>query len=863
MQLFSRILPSAMLASAMLVGPAVAQDGDEDVIVVRGTLIPDEKKSTAEISSFLDAEDFERAGDSDIAEALRRVTGLSIQDGKFVIVRGLNERYSSATLNGSPLPSPEPLRRAAPLDLFPTSVIDSTLVQKTFSPQFSGEFGGGLVELRTKAIPDEDFAEFSLGFSANTETTFADGLFYEGSDGDVWGYDDGLRDIPGVSSALFAGSVDSATQNAIDTSFEQQDTLLITGDDVPGNGSGSIALGKRFYSEGDLSFGSVLYVGYNNDWQDRTGERSRDPGTNSSSSTFDLTRQNIGVSALSSTGLEFNSDHSLQLTALLVRNTLKQAEIENKSFTGDDREFLLEKTDFIERQLWQAQLSGEHLFPNLSDLGATWRVAYGEAERDQPYKRQTGYIKSEGADDFLFTVEEGVSNIDFRALKDENLSGGVDFTLPTDLFGTRTEFKFGGSYVDNSRTTSNRLFEFRGTFDPAILGSRADLIFSDENLGLDGPRLQFQSSRGEPDNFDGSLEVLGVYAGAEIELGPYVRASVGARYEESTQETETFLTRTPDDLSSFDPIEEDYILPAVTLTWNPVGNFQLRGGYSQTLTRPQFRELSPSVFTDPNTDQSYVGNPFLTNTEIDNFDIRAEMYFRRGEFATIGFFYKDLTNPIEDAIVTQGESVRTTFINAPSAELFGMEAEFEKNFDLEAFFENEFWYGKELVLKTNYTYSDSEVSNNGDVTVPSISGQGVTASVRDAAANVRDGSQLVGLSEHLFNFQLGIETEEDTKLTLAANYASERTIIRGEGTSGGNFLPAVVEQPPMTLDLILQTPISMWGGDTVFTFKVQNIMDSAYDAYYDDVDAIFGGGQPVYQAYDLGRTVAISAKRRF
>lgn len=868
MFLLKRLVPSVTLATAMLVTPAVAQEAggnDEDVIVVRGTLIPDEKKATSEISSLLDAEDFARVGDTDIAAALRRVTGLSVQGGRFVIVRGLNERYSSATLNGLPIPSPEPLRRAAPLDLFPTSVIASTLVQKTFSPQYSGEFGGGLVELRSKAIPEEGFAEIGFGFSVNDETSMRNGLFYEGSNTDIFGYDEGLRDLPADASLLFQStSPTGEEQNRADISFEQSKTLLITQDEVPANGSASVALGKRFYSEGEMTLGTVFYLGYDNDWQSRDGERFRLQGVNSKATDFFLTRQDVAISALSSTGLEFNQDHMVQLTGLIVRKSLKQSEIANETFTGDDREFLVEKTDYIERQLWQGQLIGEHYFPDLADLTVAWKFAYGEAERDQPYKRQTGFIRSTGSDDFLFTVEEGLSNIDFRFLKDENLAGGVDLVLPLESFDMPIELSFGAAYSETDRTTSQRLFEFRGTFPQDILRSRADLIFSDEIMGLDGPQLQFRSSRGEPDNFEGNLEVLGVYGAADVELGPFVRAALGVRYEDSTQQTATFLTRDPEDKTAFAPIEEEYFLPAITLTWNPIGNFQIRGGFSQTITRPQFRELSPSVFTDPDTDVTYVGNPFLQNTEIDNYDIRAEWYFARGEFATLGVFFKEMTNPIEEAIVTQGEAVRTTFLNAPSAELFGAEFEFEKNFSFESIFgDNDFTYGKDFVFKTNYTYTDGTVSNDGTVIVPNISGQGVTPSERPAEANVKDGSRLVGLSEHLFNLQFGIETENGAKVTLAANYASERTLIRGEATSGGLFLPATVEQPPITLDFIIDQPFTLAGGNYNLSVRIQNLLDDDFEAFYEDDGTSILSGEPIFQQYDLGRSLSVGIKRKF
>ena len=192
---FSALLATTALSAAHQVA-AQELDFSDDEIVVRGVNIPDEKRATSEISSLLTPEKLERQGDSDIAEALRRVTGLSLSQGKFIVVRGLNERYSNLTLNNSPLPSPEPLRRVAPLDLFPVTVVETALVQKTFSPEFSGEFGGGLIELRSKGVPDEGFLDFKLGVTLDTESTARDGLTFDGGDWDWAGFGDSTYNVP-------------------------------------------------------------------------------------------------------------------------------------------------------------------------------------------------------------------------------------------------------------------------------------------------------------------------------------------------------------------------------------------------------------------------------------------------------------------------------------------------------------------------------------------------------------------------------------------------------------------------------------------------------------------------------------------
>ena len=204
MKIFAPSLGSLLLATTALVSPqfAMAQDApppaDEpevEELVVLGKNIPEPMRDTAEVASVLSAEDLVRSGDDTAAQALTRLTGVSLVSGKFVYVRGLGERYSSALLNGSPLPSPEPLQRVVPLDLFPASILDGTLVQKTYSANFQGEFGGGVINLQTVSTPDEPFFSISTSVSGNTDTTFKNGITYYGSDTDSLAYNNAAREL--------------------------------------------------------------------------------------------------------------------------------------------------------------------------------------------------------------------------------------------------------------------------------------------------------------------------------------------------------------------------------------------------------------------------------------------------------------------------------------------------------------------------------------------------------------------------------------------------------------------------------------------------------------------------------------------
>jgi len=884
-----RKIGTAALSAALMLSAgagALAQDDGlnvavDDAIVVRGVNIPDEKRATSEISAVLDEASFDRTGDANIADALRRVTGLSLSDGKFVIVRGLNERYSSATLNGSPLPSPEPLRRVAPLDLFPTSVLSGSLVQKTFSPEFSAEFGGGAIALRTRSLPEEAFFELEGSIGVDTETTFHDGLTYDGGSRDWLGFDNGVRDVPSGLVPFFkdgpqlTGQLSFEEQNAIDTTVENDRTLLLLENTMPPNWSARMTGGQRFDVSNALSFGYVATVGLGNDFVTREGNRRRNTAVNAADQTFDpnqgvslgfnSTHQNVSLNGLLSAGAEIYDNHEITATAIILRSTTKEARVET-GVNNDRNSIRNDFTEFFERQVWQFQGNGEHLFPETGDLTMNWRIAYGEAFRDAPYERRTSYRFDDGLGRFVYDFTGQVNDISpirFSRLDDENFGAGVDLVLPFLLGDNNVDLKAGYAYTDKTRTTFDRRFFYLANNDiPALAGSRPDLIFSDAVTGSGLLDLrQAGVGLGNPDNFEGGLEVHGAYVGFDAELTPYLRLAVGGRFEDGLQTTRTFVTGNSATVNDFDPIDETDFLPAVTATWNPAGDIQLRVAYSKTITRPQFREIAPVFFTNPDTDIPTFGNPNLVNSELDNIDARFEWYFARGEFLTVGGFYKDIQNPIEqinNSGFAGGDQGGASFVNAPSAELYGFEFEFQKNFPVDRWFESG-WLGqwassKELVLITNYTYTKSDVTGGPGI-VTQFLGNGAPIAT---AVTITGGRSLEGQSDHLANVQFGYEDyEAQSRATVLLNYASSR-IQQIEGGPPNN---RVVERPPVLLDFVWSRDIDLLGSDDNaynIEFKVGNILGDDFDARQETTaDSI------VYDEYVIGRTFAMTLKRRF
>ncbi len=883
-----------------------------DEIVVRGARIPDEKRATSEISSVLDEASFQRTGDADIASALARVSGLSVSEGKFVIVRGLNERYSSVTLNGSPLPSPEPLRRVVPLDLIPTSFLSGSLVQKTFSPQYSGEFGGGLVELRSRSLPDEDYLTIGLSGSLDTVTTARDGLFHDGGGLDWLGFDDGARTAPQLAQQAFFGTTGFnpvADLNALEAQFARPQNVVGFENATPVNYGVNLSLGgSRDFSD-DIRFGANFAFTFGNEWQTREGRREQgltqsalvdlgNPGagvisdltideltgadaplgTSANVGDFISTQQITELNGLGTFGLEIGDNHTITSTNLILRSTLKDTRNATSIFGEDDGlQIFQENFEFFERQVWQTQLRGDHVFPGLGDLEVAWRGAYGEAFRDAPFQFQTRRARTGTSGQFFFPfgalrgpvgpIVTDPATVEFSEVQDQNIDAGIDFILPLTVGDLPVDLKFGYGYTDKERDTFVRTFQFDASGDLSTInfaGSRNDVIFSEEVLGSD----LFGLDTGAPisnvitlDNATSTLQVHAGYGGVDFPIGDYVRLAAGVRFESGEQVTEAFAPAQPAQTLTRTVIDEDYFLPAATLTWNPIGDLQVRAGFSQTITRPQFRELTPAQFRDDDTDLLILGNPFLINSEVDNFDARVEYYFSRGQFVTIGGFYKDIENPIEtQSLLATGGDVFVSFVNAPSAQVYGFEFEFEKNFLLDDLIGGDWLAGKELVVRTNYTYTQSEVSADGDVTIASVNSQAGAFPQTVAAAGVlEDGRSLQGQSDHLVNFQLGIEDPEtNSRATFLVNWASER-IRQTENLTSGVNAPAVVENPPVLVDFVWSRELERYGGGWQIGIAIRNILGDDYEALQTFED----GSVAAFDTYRLGRIFSANISKSF
>ncbi|AQR60800.1 TonB-dependent receptor [Brevundimonas sp. LM2] len=844
------------------------QESTLDEIVVLGRYIPEPNRESSEVAAFVTAEDLQRTGDSNAAAALTRVTGLSVVEGRFIYVRGLGERYSSALLNGSPLPSPEPLQRVVPLDLFPANVLDSVTVQKTYSANFPGEFGGGVIDLQTIDAPNDPFFTMQVEIGGNTEATGQEGLTYFGSRTDFLGFDDDTRDIPGELALAFQSGnqiqqgtgaftdrqlqqIGRSLNNAPLRLLQREENPVDVGLEVSGGFSNETPLG---------TLGVIAVAGYDNSWRIRQGFQEAggfDAGTLIPLDSFQFASNQNDVQLNLLGGLSLSgADHELKWTNFYVRNTTKEARSRvGPVFDAGGNILRDDFTEWFVRELFSTQLAGEHDFMD-GALELDWRAAYATTSRDAPYETRFSYAQNAtGA--FVHRTGGGGNLISFSELDDDVYSAGADvrYTLPLSELRDVT-FAGGVAFLDNSRDSERRDLTFTGgnNLTQDQLESRVDYYTSDFNIGPNGLVLQEITGQNGAAAYDGELQVNAAYVSVEAEIIPLVTTTVGVRYEEAEQSVTTrdLFGNTAPLLAT--RLEEEYFLPAFTATWNFAEDMQLRLGASQTIGRPQFRELAAQPYTDPESDRTFNGNPFLVDTEILNLDARYEWYFDRQQFFTFGVFYKDLDKPVESTIVAiTNTDKQQSFLNAPQAVIYGAEVEAKKYFEWPdsgtSFIANKRW-----LVQANYTYSSSEVKVESGDTVVS---PGDTVP-QPADFFIEDGSRLQGQSEHVANLQLG--WEDDTarsQATIIVNYVSERITARGAGAAG-NREPDFIQEPGVFLDFVYRKDFTVAERDLGFALELRNLLGTDFDEYQE-----FGDSKIRINNYDLGSSASVSLTARF
>ena len=839
----------------------VSIGGEE--IVVRGYLDRNISKNAPQVVSVLSSADIERTGEGDIAGALARVTGLSVVGGGFVYVRGLGDRYSLALLNGSPLPSPEPLKRVVPLDLFPTSVIASSLVQKTYSANFPGEFGGGVINLTTKAIPRETFLTVSSDVSVNGETTNQLGYTYYGSSQDWSGFDNGNRDLkPALDAYLRSGNRISAgnvdTQAIASQLVTGRNAVIQRNKNLPANGSANLTGGTNFDIGDDATMGILFNAGYSNKWRTRDTLQQTASTLDLSQKELDfqrvITDNRIVVNGLVGFGIEAG-EQKVRWTNVFIRDTLKQTRLgvgtrQNLSPTAT---LMQQDTAWYERQLVNSQLVGE--FKLSPDVNLSFRVAYANSKREAPDEFSFEYYRSNQASDPFGNVfinrlnngQQGSAEVSYSYLNENLWSGSVDlsFKITPDITST-----IGYAYSDTSRRTERRDFLFTAPGGTPITSAlfRPDFLLQPDVIDFYNITLT-DTNEANP-VFDAGLLTNAGYAQVQAFITPEISLNFGVRYETATQTVSPVQVFTvPTASLANTSLKNSYWLPAATLTWDISDQMKFRLSGSKTIARPQFRELIFQNFFDTDSNRTFRGNPLLTDSQLYNAEARYEWYFDRDQRFTVAGFFKRIDKPIEAFSSFDDNSVITSFANAPTADLYGVEIETQKYFDLSGLGDEGFFSTRRAVVIANYTYTQSKIAVKAGDTVAVFN-----SSTTNALDFFSNGSPLTGQSDHLVNLQLGMEdTERLSQQTILLTYASDRVTSRG---ASGQV--DIKEKPGFQLDFVAREGFTVWGKEAELKFEARNLTNTKYQEFQQNGENII-----FYNRYKQGISASIGVEINF
>ena len=801
------------------------------------------QKKSATMIDGISSQQISRLGDSDAAGALKRVTGISVEGGKYVYVRGLSDRYSKTTLNGAEIPGLDPDRNTVQMDLFPSNIIENMIVHKTFSPDLPGSFVGGLVNISTKDFPEKFTFQYSSSFGYNPNSNLnSNFLSYKGGKFDWIASEDGTRDLPEIANTQIPSRYqnDDLLDN-ITKSFNKQ----YQPDSIKSfvNQSHSISIGNQI-PFGKKILGFIASLSYSNNYKyyddGFTGRyKLKEQGSLTLNKELVLTNDIKGVNeiiwaGMISTNLKISNNNKLGL--ILIRNqsgeSLTRYQKGKKYSDANDMFYETRTLQYLQRSFSSAQLNGEHYLQNFNKIKINWLSSFTQSAQDEPDLRffTNHYIIS--GEEKIYEIAQSLYPAPtrfYRDLKENNIDNKINLTIPFQFQGDKAKFKIGSSLVLKNRDFNEKKIQFvenSNTYN----GNIYDYL-NDDNISASGGFLHaVNSERSDLKNsYQGKQYISAAYAMVDVPYYEKLRIIAGLRMEytfieakNKSKETD-ILNYSNANLRNFD------LLPSLNLTYKLIKDMNLRLAYTRTLARPSFRELVPYASLNFVGDFVFVGNPDLERSLIDNADIKWEYFPNRGEIISISGFYKLFNNPIERTFNTEAANPELTLRNVNEAKLAGIEVEFRKNLNFINFL-------KDFKIGSNFTFVKSAVS---------VDAQELSEK-RYFDSDFPKTRVMYGQAPFIINAYLNYHNDS---LNIDANIGFN---IEGEKLSiiNATGIPDIYEQPKAKLDFSLSKDI---GNNIKLKFSAKNILDSKNQQTYS-----YNGKTYTYQRYTIGRYFSLS-----
>ncbi|NOX68718.1 MAG: TonB-dependent receptor [Gammaproteobacteria bacterium] len=826
---------------------AATDDDVLDEVVVTGRFISasqkviNERISDSSVTDLLDANTIERLGDSTVGEALRRIPGLTLVADKYIYIRGLGERYSSTSLNGAQIPSPDLTRNVIPLDVFPTAVVRSLRVQKSWSADLPANFGGGAVNIRTKGIPDEFTLKLELGGGYNSLGS-GSGLTYAGGGKDWLGTDDGSRALsPVIQSTINQMQGDISVQNIL-TTLQRSDPAATLAEAQTLNRNLALQLNRDIgvrsknmpldlqlranvgnnYDVGqDWELGFSLGGAYQTRWRKTTAKATNFNFPDQRTNTEEETTFSVNMAGTLNLGVKFLEDHEISTTTLWLRNT--DDETATRDFFNENREiedglgFRSYRFQFEERNLLTNQIRGKHYlgeatrerFPFLAgflakvptDTSLAWFFSDSNATTDIPNQVK---IASQTITDPVTTavVDEQVtlSNTaaDFRFTELDDAVQNYGWSLSLPIMTDRHYVVIGGGYNHTRKARIYRQTQFSlgaiAVTDSGVLQGPLEQVFSDESISNAANNFLFDRQGTNNESYIAATMTDAVFGTIDWTYDDTWRVATGARWEHYRQAAVAWnpygysledpqVTADPDVLEA-GTFSSDEIYPTASLTYMSdwmAETFQLRLGWSETTIRPDLREITDASYIDPITGDLTRGSQGVLPADVRNFDLRGEWFFGDGDNLTVTLFRKAIDKPIEYfESAASDTTVAREILNATSATVQGVELEGLKRLGfLGGIFDT-------LFVQGNVTFQSSEL-------ICDIGAANSCAA--DSPTNpIRS---LSGASDYVANVMLGFDSPEARhSVSVSYNVFGERLYVAGR-----NGAPDGFEQPFRSLDL--------------------------------------------------------------
>jgi TonB-dependent receptor len=760
------------------------------------------QKNSASVSDFITAEQIRRTPDRSTGDVIKRVSGASIQDDRFAIIRGLNDRYNAAFINGAPLPSTESDRKAFAFDIFPASILDNLVIYKTATPDKSGEFAGGIIDITTKSILPKNFTSISFGGSYNTLIT-GNNRYYSETKGkkDWMGIDDGTRAIPsGIPPREDFNSITPTQKSELAKLFGNYKWGIKQRNTGP-NYNFQLSKGFNIERKEKEFLGVLMSLSYNRNYTFTDGQRNTYEIDLSAPANAEL-KQNanykdssyndeVVLAALGNISVKLDNRNSISWKNNLSVNTDNRIikRTGNPDFTANPSLSISEAVRwFTSNKIYSSQLSGEHQAGPLKTK-INWLAAYSKVNREIPNLARTSYSGGSAAFPPVPSQTVGAGSM-FFSNSDENIkSVKADISQPyTFMKNTQNLLKAGGGYQIRKREFTSRTLgfipnNFTGNFDYSLIQLPEDQIFLPQHLGkLKNSKEGFLLEDGTLNNsdYDASSAMTHAYIMNDQRFFEKFRLIYGVRMESFNQKLNAI--RDNNDTVRLNTTVTDF-LPSANFVYAVTPKMNLRLSYSQTINRPEFRELAPFLFFDYATAVTYQGDPALRRAKIDNYDFRFEFFPGRAQVFSASAFYKDFTNPIE-IIQIPNTSSQTKYVNTQSAKVYGVEVEFR------TLVSTLFGIKKENALLSKFTLAGNAAYIKSDV----IIGPNVLPGI--PSETLVTNRALQGQSPYIINGSLGFNDEKTgLSSTLSVNRVGDRVIL-----SGTKINPNIYEKARTVVD---------------------------------------------------------------